>query len=183
MSGNEQDYDLVKRFINGEEIAFNLLVNKYRKKIYEVARRMMGNHLDADEVVQEVLIVLYSRLKDFQFRSSLYTWIYRIVITRSLNMIKKRTIRHFFSMNSKEIKEVAYNPGIEKNIENKDKISKLEGILQKLPPKQREVFILRNFEELAYEEISEITGKSIGALKANYFHASNKIIEMMEHYD
>jgi DNA-directed RNA polymerase specialized sigma24 family protein len=79
------DFELVKKFINGDEISFNKIINKYKDKIYWHARRMTGNHLDADEIVQEVLLVVYKNLKNFQFKSSLYTWIYKITSKKKKN--------------------------------------------------------------------------------------------------
>ncbi len=180
MTDNTEDFELIHSFIDGNESAFNRLAIKYQQKIYWHARKMTGNHLDADEVVQEVLLVLYNKLKDFKFQSSLYTWMYKITSTRSINQINKRNVRRFFSIDD-EIKDTLHHPdNVLKNIEEKEKLAKLDSIVQKLPVKQREIFIMRNFDELSYEEISEITGKSIGGLKANYFHAMQKITELMK---
>ena len=177
------DYELIKSFINGDEASFNKIINKYKHKIYWHARRMTGNHLDADEVVQEVLLVMYKKLKDFQFKSELYTWIYRIVSTRSLNYLRKRSLRKVFSFDDPSTDSVSSNEDIAKSLEMKEKLDKINSLLQKLPLKQREVFILRHYEELSYEEISDLTGKSIGGLKANYFHGVNKILELMKNYE
>jgi RNA polymerase sigma-70 factor, ECF subfamily len=177
------DYELIKSFINGDEASFNKIINKYKHKIYWHARRMTGNHLDADEVVQEVLLVMYKKLKDFQFKSELYTWIYRIVSTRSLNYLRKRSLRKVFSFDDPSTDSVSSNEDIAKSLEMKEKLKKINSLLQKLPLKQREVFILRHYEELSYEEISDLTGKSIGGLKANYFHGVNKILELMKNYE
>ena len=171
------DFALIKDFVNGNESAFNRLAVKYQDKIYWHARRMTGNHLDADEIVQEVLLVLYNKLKTFEFKSSLYTWIYTITNTRSINYLKKKNLKSFFSLddilnNKSESKDVI------DNLEDKQKLEIIERVLLKLPVKQREVFIMRNYDELSYEEIAGITGKSLGALKANYFHALNKIKEL-----
>lgn len=179
MTADKSDQELVKDFLNGDESSFNKIVNKYKHKIYWHARRMTGNHLDADEVVQEVFLVMYNKLKDFQFKSSLYTWIYRIVSTRSLNHIRKKTIKKFFSIDDSSINIQDVNDDVVKNLEVKDKLRKIDSLLQSLPVKQREVFIMRHYDELSYEEISELTGKSIGGLKANYFHAVKKILEQM----
>ena len=179
MTGNKSDFELVKEFVSGDETAFNQLVLRYREKIYWHARRMTGNHLDADEVVQEVLIVMYKKLKTFKFQSSVYTWIYKITATRSLNIIKKNKIRNLFSLEDASENQASADQDIIKNIEEKERMDFLNKILQKLPDKQREVFIFRNFDELSYEEISEITGKSVGALKANYFHAFKKLKDLM----
>ena len=174
------DFELTKSFLNGDESAFNRLAVKYQEKIYWHARRMTGNHLDADEIVQEVLIVLYNKLKTFEFKSSLYTWIFTITNTRSINYLKKKNIRSFFSLDDISNSKFEQNDMID-DLESKQKVEKIEKALQKLPVKQREVFIMRNFDELSYEEISQITGKNIGTLKANHFHALNKIKELVKY--
>ncbi|MGE5435791.1 MAG: RNA polymerase sigma factor [Syntrophothermus sp.] len=177
---NAQDFDLVKDFLAGNEGAFNQLVKKYHQKIYWHARQMTGNHLDADEILQEVLLVIYKKLNKFKFESSLYTWIYRITATRSLNLIKRRNLKRIFSLSDFDDDKIRKDDEIIKGIENKEKLEKLDKVLQKLPLKQREVFVLRNFEELSYDEISKITKKSVGGLKANYFHALSKVTELMK---
>lgn len=174
-----KDFELIRKFIDGDESAFNRLLLFYQEKIYWHARRMTGNHLDADEVVQEVLLVLYKKLRTFEFKSSLYTWIYTITNTRSINYLKKRSLKNFFSLDEIQNKESDGEDVLE-NIESKQKLEQVEGALQKLPTKQREVFIMRNYDEMSYEEISQVTGKSIGALKANHFHALNKMKELLK---
>jgi RNA polymerase sigma-70 factor (ECF subfamily) len=174
------DFELTKCFINGDESAFSQLVVKYQEKIYWHARRMTGNHLDADEIVQEVLMVLYRKLKTFEFKSSLYTWIYTITNTRCINYLKKKNLRSFFNLDDIINKKFEQTDVID-DIESKQKVEEIEKALQKLPVKQREVFIMRNFDELSYEEISRITGKKVGTLKANHFHALNKIKEIVKY--
>ncbi len=182
MTENEYVFKLIRDYLAGDESAFNMIVNKYKDKIYWHARRMTGNHLDADEIVQEVLLVLYKKLKDFQFKSSLYTWIYRITSTRTINYLKKKKIKQIFSIDDNADK-LSYSDDIIKNFEDREKLKKVESVLQKIPAKQREVFLFRVYEGLSYEEISQITGKSIGGLKANYFHAANKVMELMKNYE
>ena len=175
----ENDFELINRFLAGEEVAFNLIVKKYQKKIYWHARQMLGNHLDADEVTQEVLIVIYQKLKSFNFQSSLYTWIYKIVSTRSLNQIRKKKIKRFFSIDDAENDfELEDHQDIVEDLLNREKLARVNKVLEKIPPKQREIFIMRNYEQLSYEEIAKITGKSVGGLKANYFHALKKVLEL-----
>ncbi|MCX7797338.1 MAG: RNA polymerase sigma factor [Melioribacter sp.] len=173
----DNDFELVKKFIAGDESAFNEIVKKYQKRIYWHARQMLGDHLDADEVTQEVLIVLYNKLKTFNFKSSLFTWIYRIVTTRSLNHIKRNQLKKLVPYENASDSELVDKRDIIEDIANKEKMEQLNKILQKIPPKQRQIFIMRNFEQLSYEEISKITGKSVGGLKANYFHALKKVLE------
>jgi RNA polymerase sigma-70 factor (ECF subfamily) len=176
---SDNDFELIKNFLAGDESSFNLIVKKYQKKIYWYARQMLGNHLDADEVTQEVLIVIYKKLGSFNFNSSLFTWIYRIINTRSLNQIRRRKIKNFFSIDDDESTfELADTKDIVDDLENREKLNKINKALEKLPPKQRQIFIMRNYEELSYEEISKITGKTVGGLKANYFHALRKVMEL-----
>ena len=176
----ENDKELVGKFISGDEVAFNRLALRYQEKIYWHARRMTGNHFDADEIVQQVLLVMYNKLKTFKFESSLYTWIYKITSTRSLNLIKKNKLKSVFSIEDESERISTSGENIITDIDNKETFTMVQNLLQKISPKQREVFVFRNFDELSYKEISEITGKSIGALKASYFHAFNKLKEMMK---
>jgi len=180
MADNKNDFELVNKFTGGDESAFNKIVLKYQHKIYWHARRMTGNHLDADEIVQEVLMVMYKKLKNFKFQSSLYTWIYKITSTRSLNFINKRKIKQAFSFEDEPECSLRKNEDIIENLEIREKLEKVAEMLKKIPPKQREVFILKNYEQMTYEEISEITGKSVGGLKSNYFQAMKKIMEMVK---
>ena len=180
MNFNSDDYELVKDFLSGNQQAFNDLARKYQEKIYWHARRIVGDHDDANDIVQQVLLVIYNKLNTFNFSSSLYTWIFKITYTRSLNQLKRKKLKKIVTLNfSDDIENIKYENVLE-NLENKEELIQMERILNKLPLKQKEVFIMRNFDELSYEEISKITDKSVGALKANYFHAFKKIKELME---
>jgi len=174
----DKDFQLIREFLAGNQDAFDKIVRKYQSKIYWHARRMLGNHLDADEVTQEVLITLYKKLGTFHFNSSLFTWIYKITSTRSINLIKKRKVKKLLFFEDHPNLNLIESNDFIKNIDDKEKLEKLDSILTKLPVKQREVFIMKNFDQLTYEEISKITGKSIGGLKANYFHALKKVVEL-----
>src|SRR4030067_1488895 len=179
MTEINNDHDLIERFNDGDESAVNELVRKYQHRIYWHARRMTGNHLDADEIVQEVLLVMFKKLKNFKFRSSLYTWIYTITSTRSINLLRRRSIQEIFSLQDSGVDRAA-DSDIIKDFETKEEVNRLEKHLQKIPAKQREVFVLRAIDGLSYEEIAEITGKSVGGLKSNYFHALKKITALMQ---
>ena len=178
--GKEIDHELVNSFVKGDERAFNELVRRHQQSIYWHARRMVGNHLDADEIAQQVIIVLYKKLSTFKFNSSLKTWIYKITQTRCLNLLKRRKVKRFLNIDSESSQKIKSREDIILLTEDKDLITRINKYLEELPLKQREVFVLRHFEELNYEEISKITGKSIGGLKANYFHASKKIFGKLE---
>ncbi len=174
------DNELIRKYLNGNEAAFNELLKRYQNKIYWHARRLLGDHYDADEITQQVIIVLYKKLKSFKFNSAFYTWVYKITHNLALNYIRKMKIKSFLSIESDSLKSLRTNEDIVRHTEDKESLERLNKILKTLPVKQREVFLLRRFEGLNYEEISEITGKSIGTLKANYFHALQKITERMK---
>ncbi|HEY6437411.1 MAG TPA: RNA polymerase sigma factor [Ignavibacteriaceae bacterium] len=180
MNVKTDDYALIREFLSGNEQSFNLLARKYQEKIYWHARRMLGDHDDAHEIVQQVLLVMYNKLNTFNFSSALYTWIYTITSTRSLNLLRKRKLRRVLNLGAGENVEIEGNENIVEGMEAKEKFKKMEKFMMKLPLKQREVFVMRNYDDLSYEEISIITGKSIGASKANYFHAFRKIKELMD---
>jgi RNA polymerase sigma-70 factor, ECF subfamily len=180
MNVKTDDYELVRDFLSGNEQSFNILARKYQERIYWHARRMLGDHDDAHDIVQQVLLVMHSKLKTFNYNSALYTWIYKITSTRSLNLLKKKALRRIFTFSSDETVERMGYENIVEDIESRERFLKMEKHLNSLPVKQRQVFVMRNYDDFSYEEISNITGKSIGALKANYFHAFRKMKELME---
>jgi len=179
MISKTDDFKLIKDFLSGNEQSFNLLARKYQERIYWHARRMLGDHDDANEIVQQVLLVMYNKLNTFNFSSLVYTWIYTITSTRSLNFLKKRKLKRLVNLGSSEAAEKHSYENIVEGMEAREDFFKMEKLLMKLPVKQREVFVMRNFDDLSYADISKVTGKSIGALKANYFHAFKKIKEQM----
>lgn len=180
MNVKTDDNQLVQDFLSGNEQSFNVLARKYQERVYWHARRMIGDHDDAHEIVQQVLLVMHSKLKTFNFSSALYTWIYKITATRSLNLIKKRKLKRIFTFSPDEFVENYGYENIIGDLEAEEKFLRMEKHLKSLPIKQRQVFIMRNYEDLPYEEIANITGKSVGALKANYFHAFRKMKELIE---
>ncbi|MGB9664045.1 MAG: RNA polymerase sigma factor [Ignavibacteria bacterium] len=176
MKSQIEDNLLIDQFLAGDVRAFNILVEKYKRKIYLTAYRLLGNHEDASDLTQEVIIKMYNNLKNFRRESSIYTWIYRITTNLSLNELKKRKIRNFFDYDEVEewlFKDEKQSP--ELSYRENELSNKIQEAINKLPEKQRIVFTLRYYDGLSYEEISEILGTSVGALKANYFHAVNKL--------
>lgn len=167
---------LIDKFLEGDESAFGMLINKYKRKIYLTAYRLLGNHEDASDITQEVIIKMYNELKNFRRESSIYTWLYRITTNLSLNELKKKKIRNFFDFEDVDewlFKDEKQSP--ELSYRENELSNKIQEAINKLPEKQRTVFTLRYYDGLSYEEISEILGTSVGALKANYFHAINKL--------
>lgn len=158
----------------GRELGFRKLIETYQKRVYQVIRRMVLIHEDADDLTQNTFVKAYRYLDKFEGNSSLFTWLYRIATNEALTFLEKKKKRFLFSLDDHQEKLESYldQPG---NL-NGDQIQlKLQKALLKLPEKQRLVFHLKYQEELTYEQMAEITGTSIGALKASYHHAVKKI--------
>ena len=182
INSSSEDVDLIESFKNGNETAFNYIVMRYQKKVYWVIKRMVLEHDDTNDITQEVFIKLFKSLKEFRGDSSLFTYIYKIAVNYSLNHLKKNKnlILKFKPMDSDESNISSKDKNIdEKMIEEEHKLILLEAI-NGLPEQQRAVFNLRFYENLSYEEISKILGKSVGGMKANYFHAFKKIESVLK---
>jgi RNA polymerase sigma-70 factor (ECF subfamily) len=170
------DKELLEMFksADSKNAAFNLLVQKYQERIYWHIRKMVLNHDDADDIVQESFIKIWNNLDKFRGESSLYTWIYRIATNEVLAFMKKQKSQNVVSLQEVEnslsntLKEDIYFNGDDAQI-------KFQQALATLPPKQRLVFNMKYFDEMKYEEIAEVLDTSVGALKASYHIAVEKI--------
>jgi RNA polymerase sigma-70 factor, ECF subfamily len=176
------DEELAERFRAGEKhTSFSMLVERYQKRIYFSARRMVGgDHDEADEIAQETFVKAYEALSNFRGESKFYTWLYRIMMNGVIYRGRRQKARKTVSI--EEVKDVLEaSVGQPHNDLEREETKKLiEEAIATLPPKQREVFMLRFYDELPYEEIATIVGTSVGGLKANYFHAVKKIGEYVQ---
>lgn len=171
-----EDKELLEKFLNPDSrnYAYNLLVRKYQQKIYWHIRKMVIDHDDANDVTQDVFIKVWKSLENFRNDSQLFTWIYRIATNECLNFLAKKRRRFFLPIHDVE-NELA------SKLESSDMISgdeiqmKLQKAILKLPEKQRLVFNMKYYDELTYEQMSEVLGTSVGALKASYHLATKKI--------
>ena len=162
------DARLIRDFLEGDESAFEKIVRRYRQMVYFAAIKMVGNHDDADDVAQKAFISAYKNLKGFQGKSSLKTWLFRITMNYSKNLIRDRR-RHV----GQEVLEntATYQPDIQERLEKAEQRKSIALALKSLPPRQREVFRLRAQQDLSYAEISEVIGCSVSAAKVNYHYA------------
>lgn len=176
-----EDKELLLKFKQSESkhYAFNLLVRKYQEKVYWVIRKMVIDHEDTDDLVQEVFIKVWKNLDKFKEASQLYTWIYRIATNESLTFLRKKRKRFFLSIVDVEA-ELAVKIDNTSQIDGDEIQKQLQKALLKLPDKQRLVFNLKYYEEMKYEQIAEITETSVGSLKASYHHAVKKIEEILK---
>ena len=173
------DKEIIYLYNKGQhEMAFNLIVKNYSERIYNHIRRFVYSHDDADDLTQEVFIKIWAALPSFRADAQLFTWIYRIATNASLNFLRKQKLRTILSLDSSD--SILVKKLDSDELFNGDKIqTELQKAIIKLPEKQRVVFNLRYFDEMKYEDIAEITGTSVGALKASYHHAYNKIKETL----
>ena len=156
------------------ESGYKVLILTFQKRIYGVIRKMVIIHEDADDITQNTFIKAFRNIHKFQSNSTLFTWLYRIATNESLNFLERKKRRFFIPIDDHH--EVMENYLTSSTLVSGEHIEmKLQKALLKLPDKQRLVFNLRYFEDLPYEEISRITGTSVGALKASYHHAVKKI--------
>jgi len=175
-----EDKELLLKVRNPEtrSYGFNLLVRAYQQRVYWLARKMVIDHDDADDITQEVFIKVHKAIDQFREDSQLYTWIYRIATNECLSFLNRKRKRFFLP-----IEDVAGQLSVKVDsapaMEGDEIQKKLQKALLKLPDKQRLVFNMRYYDELSYEDMAEITKTSVGALKASYHHAVKKIEEFL----
>jgi RNA polymerase sigma-70 factor (family 1) len=171
-----EDSDILAMFANErtKHEAFTLLLKKYQQKVYWHIRRMVIDHDDADDLVQDTFVKVWKYLGNFRNDSQLYTWLYRIASNECITFLNKKKQKNNIS-----IDEVPYDlsDSLTENTQlNADKIQlKLQRAVLTLPEKQRLVFNMKYYDDMKYEEISEVLGTSVGALKASFHIAVKKI--------
>jgi RNA polymerase sigma-70 factor (ECF subfamily) len=175
-----EDKVLLAKIRNKEtrNYGFNLLVRTYQERIYWHVRKMVIDHDDSDDLVQEVFIKVWKGLDKFREDAQLFTWIYKIATNECITYLSKKKKRFFLPIGDVE-GELTGKIDNSANISGDEIQLKLQKALLKLPVKQRLVFNMKYFDEMKYEDISNITGTSIGALKASYYHAVKKIEEII----
>lgn len=174
----DNDQEIVNEYCESKsDRAANALIRKYSSLVYFTALRYVQDEQDAQDISQDVFVKVLSKLHTFKNQSSLQTWIYSITANQSKNFLRKKTLRKFLRID-KEISfdiEDKYQDSPQDKLESAETNHLLLKEIAKLPEKQREVFSLRYFNDLTYEEISKLLGTSVGGLKANYFHAVKKL--------
>jgi RNA polymerase sigma factor (sigma-70 family) len=153
------------------EEGFRYLVTTYQQRLYQVIRRQVESHEDADDILQNTFLKIFRHLDGFENRSELYTWMYRIASNETINHLNRRKRSRV-----EEIKDNDHQYA-EVYVDTDHLPGMLERIIQKLPERQQMVFRMRYYDELTYKEMADILKLSEGALKASYHHAMKKIEE------
>ena len=176
MSSQVEDAEILNKFQNEKtrNEAFNLLLSKYQQKIYWHIRRMVIDHDDTDDITQDVFIKVWKNLAGFRNDSQLYTWMYRIASNECITFLNKKKQRNNVSIDD-EAYDLADTLADSTYFNGDQAQRKLQEAILTLPEKQRLVFNMKYYEDMKYEEISEVVGTSVGALKASFHLAVKKI--------
>lgn len=177
------DQLLLEQFRNQttQRQAFNTLIKKYQQRVYWHIRKMVIDHDDADDLTQEAFVKVWRYLPEFRGDSQLYTWIFKIATNECLSFLSAKRKRFFLPIHDVEQE-------LTEKLESSDLVSgteiqlKLQKAILTLPEKQRLVFNMKYFDEMKYEDISEVLGTSVGGLKASYHLAVKKIEEYLKEH-
>lgn len=155
--------------------AFDLLMRSYGEKIYWQIRRMVLNHDDANDILQNCFLKVWSNLHNFRGDAKLSTWLYKIAVNESINYLNKERQRKNLMADDGDEDFLLANLESDEYFDGDQLQKDFQKAVASLPEKQRLVFTMRYFEDMKYEDISEVLGTSVGALKASYHHAVKKI--------
>lgn len=158
--------------------AFDTLMRLYGEPVYWQIRKMVVRHEDADDILQNVFLKAWNNLSYFRGDAKLSTWLYKIAVNESINFLNKERSRAKISTEEGDDSFLLANIEADPYFDGDQLHAELLRAVAKLPEKQRLVFNMRYFDEMKYEEISEVLGTSVGALKASYHHAVKKIEEI-----
>ena len=173
--------ELVKQLQNEKTAskAFETVLHNYSEPVYWQIRRMVLNHDDANDIVQNVFIKAWTNLHNFRGDAKLSTWLFKIAVNESINFLNKEKHRVQSTGDSEEESSLLRNLEADSFFDGDALQLQLQEAIAKLPEKQRLVFNMRYYDEMKYEEMSDILGTSVGALKASYHHAVKKLTDIL----
>jgi RNA polymerase sigma-70 factor (ECF subfamily) len=182
---NPMDQELINKAVDGDPKAFEKLVEKYKKRVYYLAYRMTRDHDSADELAQESFVKAYQALGNFKRGYNFYTWIYRICVNLSINFLKRE--RHTVSADYLKELDLLPEAGLESDQLERMITSEQAGIvkqaLEQLPADQKAAFLLKTYDNMSYEQMSEAMGCSIGTVMSRLFRARQKLRRALQAAD
>lgn len=176
---NEKDFINELLDPKTQNIAFQKLLRDYQKPLYNLIRTIVLNHDDTDDVLQNTFVKIFQNLKNFKGDSKLFSWMYRIATNEAITFINNKAKRNGTTSEAMQTK-IVENLQSDVYFDGNEIQLKLQKAIVLLPEKQQLVFKMKYFEELKYENMSEMLGTSVGALKASYHHAVKKIEEYLK---
>ena len=179
---NQTDAELVAACLAGERDAFDVIVERHRRHVYQLCYRFVGNHEDANDLAQDVFIRAFRGLRTFKSQSSLGTWLYRIGVNVCLNRVsikapKPESLEPLIAMSDQRVasREESATDALLRD----ERAGQVRAAIARLPKKQRATLVLRVYHDLPHEEIAKALGSSVGAVKANFFHALNNLKKLL----
>jgi len=160
---------LVEACVASEPGAFDLVVERHRRAVYQLCYRFVGNHEDASDLTQDVFLRAFRGLRTFRGQSSIATWLYRIGVNVCLNRVSVKAVA-VEPLEAQSIVDTR-NEGASERLLRDERGARVRAAIAQLPPKQRAALILRTYHEMSHQEIADALGSSAGAVKANVFHA------------
>src|SRR5215204_1300094 len=176
------DADLVEASRAGDRGAFDAIVVRHGRHVYQLCYRFVGNHEDASDLTQDVFIRAYRALRSFKGDAALSTWLYRIAVNVSLNKVGAKTPRPEpldALLRANDGRIASADESASDAVLREERAARVRAAIARLPKKQRATLILRVYHELPHEQIAGILGSSVGAVKANFFHALNNLRKLM----
>lgn len=173
-----EDQALVQACLAGRRGAFDILVERHRRHVYQLCYRFAGNHEDASDLAQEVFIRAYRALAGFKGQSSVGTWLYRIAVNLCLNRVSIKAPR-LETLENREHLDTA-NEAADAALVRAERAAEVRAAIARLPRKQRATLVLRVYHELPHDQIAGILGSSVGAVKANFFHAMANLKRLLK---
>lgn len=172
------DPQLVALAAAGGREAFDLIVVRHRRSVYQVCYRFVNNHEDASDLAQEAFVRAWRGLGQFKGQAALSTWLYRIAVNVCLNKVSLKTLPTEALDAGDRIEDThTERPGAE--LDRSERAQAVRRAIQALPKKQRATLILRMYHELSHQQIADILGSSVGAVKANFFHALGNLKKIL----
>ena len=179
---NPTDAELVDSCLAGRRESFDVLVERHQRHVYQLCYRFVGNHEDASDLAQDVFIRAYRGLSKFKGEASLGTWLYRIGVNVCLNKVGAKTPKPEPLdplLAASDERTASHAESASEALLRGERAVQVRAAIAKLPKKQRATLILRAYHELPHEQIAAILGSSVGAVKANFFHALNNLKKLM----
>lgn len=171
------DDEIVRACIAGDRSAFDVLVARHQRNVYQLCYRFVSNREDASELAQDAFVRAYKALPSFKLDATFGTWIHRIAVNVCLNRLSRKTppIEPLAEVD----RTPAHGEGAETAVIRQERAARVRAAIARLPEKQRATLILRTYQDLSHEEIAKVLGSSVGAAKTNLFHALRRLREIL----
>jgi RNA polymerase sigma-70 factor (ECF subfamily) len=168
---------LVEACLRGQSAAFDVIVERHRRSVYLLCYRFVSNHEDASDLSQDVFLRAYRGLRSFRGQSSLATWLYRIGVNVCLNRVSAKKPLSESIADRQFVDETAESAP--DRLLKDERGARVRAAIAQLPRKQRATLVLRMYHEMSHQEIADVLGSSVGAVKANFFHALSNLKKML----